>query len=325
MKKLISLLLISVILLLSVGCNSQELPPENSEPVVEARKTYRPEKKEYDNSPFSSGYYNEHDTAYLYFESCLDSTTDIFKATFLGTVKNNTSKTFLFDFEIKEVVKGEIDGNTVSVCVYPKYYMGVGYGGDDYGKVGGYNTNSINYTPGEDYLLILARHATTWMDEDYFLTIHDSLIIPLDKNGTPDINNSKMYNQDLMSHIQYDENKEKIQNGELINLVLEQTKGNPQVIKSSDFIEDTDPTMVMSSATYVLGIEIEYKSDQNIGFDGSQIYHYKVIKSIKGETERISGSFRAKSDKIQVGEKYTIALNEKYALISRNAIFPYTE
>ena len=325
MKKIICLLLAAVVLLLSVGCNQQE-PIGETEPIVEARKTYRPEKKEYDNSPFSSGYYNVFDTSYQSFEACLKNTTDIFKATFLGTVKDNTTKYFFFDFEINEIIKGELDGNTVTVCVNPANYSGVGCF-DEIPPEGasGYNTNSIPYGKTKSYLLLLSRRAESWNDTDWFIPIHNSLVIPLDENGKPDIQASKMYGIDLLSNILSKELKESVANGNLINAVLENTKNNPKVIKVDGFIDETDPITVMTSATYVLVVEIKAKRSQSIAFNGSEAFDYKVIKSIKGEPTREIGVIRASSEKLKVGEQYVIAFSENYSVISRNAIFPYTE
>lgn len=331
MKKIICLLLAAVVLLLSVGCNQQE-PKESAETPLEplfsnTTGLYSPESKEYDNTPYDTGIGSTtrslHDIGYMFFEDKFNDITDIVKAKFIGTVKVNDM--YFFDFEIKKSVKGNFDSKEISIYLSPmRYFLGGGYP-EGAPHVGGYSTYGIPYEVGSDYLLLLERTSTSFSQKDFLCFAHDSLLIPLDSEENPDISKSRMYEMEFLPNIREASAKEKIQNGGLIEYILEGTKNNSNVKNISENMNGTDVLSLYDSAVHV--IIVEPKSIIRPQFS---YYSYfgnarsvNITKVIKGDID--AESFERNitlPTEMKDGEPYLIMLDKNFSVLSRSAIFP---
>lgn len=321
MKKLISLLLISVILLLSVGCNSQEQPSESvsettgTEVKQIALTTYKVSSDKKKSRTFISA--NSHWQC-QYFEKYLDKTTHIVKAKFLESFDIEWEK--VVNFEISEVIRGELIDKTISVIYNPIGYLNNGEH---------FSTDTIEYKVGNEYLLLLRRVSTPYLDEDVLHPIDDgSLIIPLDANGNADIKQAKIYQQELVNWIGDESLKTAIEDGKFLEKLLEMTKDNPSVANSyGELLNETDLVRIVSGASNVFFIEIkaelEYNGNGNLFYIGD--YKCEVFRTVKGDPDVLNGTIELPIDKVEVGKKYLVALDDYGFLVGRNAIFPYTE
>ena len=337
MKKLISLLLISVILLLSVGCKEQEQKEstEHSETqetqeiqATKVRATYKPNVQYQNKVAFGFESIIEDGGIYRSFDKLLEetNTTDIVKATYLGAAKRTPNCYFFF--EINEVVRGEIIDTTIAV---PEINVRYSISTPDC-PISGYHTYT-DYVVGSKYLLLLERTSTPHLAEKDIANISPSyLVIPLDNAGEPIVSESLLYNQNLLLHVESEEIKKQINDGKLIDCILELTKEDAYKYKDSP-INIIDKDTVIDRADYVLNIEIV----SCVGSEYSNLsaeYRCKFISASKGSvswqptTESGYVYVELTKSKIKIGEKYTVAVGKqagKYFLISRNAIFPYTE
>ncbi len=325
MKKLISLLLISVILLLSVGCNSQEKPNESVSETTSAEvkpialTTY---KVSSDKKKDRTWRMLRTSSGYRRFEDYLNNVTHIIKAKFSESFEIEYEN--VLNFEISEVIRGELIDKTISVIYSPCEYQG----GE--GEVDFFSTYPVEYNMGNEYLLLLRRVSTPYLDEDILHPIDDgSLIIPLDANGNADIKQAKIYQQELTNWIGDASLKTAIEDGKFLEKLLEITKDNPSVFNSyGDLLNETDIYRILSGASNVFFIEIkeklEYDNEYNKSFYIGD-YKCEVFKTVKGDPDILNGTIRLPIDKVEVGKKYLVALDDYGFLVGRNAIFPYTE
>ena len=319
MKKLISLLLISVILLLSVGCNTQEpLNESQSEQPTEEKKT---EPKVYDNTPYSE---NEvliiEDGGYNQIEYLLGNVTDIVKATYVGTIKKHPN--YLHDFEVKEVVKGNCEKTIVTILATPQT-ISPGWANT---PVKSYSSVEIEYETGKDYLLLLKRRQSIHKDEEILSPIEDTLILPLKESGNLDLEKCKMYNTDLMLHLKDTETEQALKNGTFIERLLELTKNNPTVYNAIDKT-DKEPIVTMNEADCVWVVKVERKiEDLLLPYYVSE-YYCKVTKTLKGE-EKEELIIQLPTEEVEIGKSYIIATQKNgnsYYLSSHNSLFEYSE
>lgn len=316
MKRIICLILATVVLLLSVGCNNQSDPtePPQTEQPTEEKQT---EPKVYDNSPYSGGMKNGWmDWGYNEFEAFLPRVSDIVKATFVGTVKKDAN--YLYDFEVKSVIKGTCQKELITVFVQPLEY--------DFGWYTGkiptthFETYEIDYLVGKDYLLLLSRKQIAYLDEDLLTPIENSLVIPLDESGNIKSEDCKLYDTDLALHLKDSETATALQNGTFIDKVLELTKDNSDVYYDS-ISKETDPAAVLSEAECVMTIKVGKKLNN---FDYPYYvgeYYFEVVENFKGNYDETTIDLPA--EKVEAGKVYTVALNEKGKLSGRNSIFSH--
>ena len=314
-KRILCLILSLCILFLFAGCNNEV------EEIETVRRTYKITTDEYDNTPDISSMACL-DYGYIWFDDCLSKTTDIVKATFLGTVKLND--VYYFNFEIQDILKGNFDDSVVSVYVNPADYVALI--GD--GPVSSYTTENIDYEVNKNYLLLLSRNVNVHYDGDLLSPIHDTLVILLGSDGTPDISASKMYNTNFEIHIRDSGLKQDILNGNLINRVLEITKDNPEVHISKDIIDTDDPVEILEKSEIVLIVTVDNKmvSSYDPPYDRA-FCDCSVVKVIKGDIEeKTLERLILTNSKVNSGEVYLLALNKPgnyYRLSSRNSIFPW--
>ena len=332
MKKIICLLLAAVVLLLSVGCNQQE-PKESAETPLEplfsnTTGLYSPESKEYDNTPYGivaeDIQIGSFDNIYLYFEDCLKYTTDVVKARFLGTVKK--SNKYFFDFEIIDPMKGNFDSKEISVHLYPMNYMGFESRYGESPHVAGYSTYDISYEVGINYLLLLKRIETTFCEKDFLCFASDFLVIPLTSEGKVDINNTKMYGIELAYNVYNATIKQGIQDGMLIEKIMETVRDNPTSLKLEENSSyETDTLKLYDEATYIFIIEPQSTKWSNSGY-----YSYFGYRRPVNITKVIKGDIDAESfernitlpTEMKDGEPYLIMLDKNFSILSRSAIFP---
>ena len=333
-------------LFLCVGCNNEseptEQPTQSSETLGQndtqnkARALYVPKVEIDPKLKFKERTYSFPGFS---FEEQLTraTTTDVVIGEYLGAAY--VIPNYYFFFKVDKLIKGEIHQETIAVCTDISNYYILACG--DVDNRDEMNTLSIitslplsppkipdgqrfysEYRKGKHYLLLLNRVSTPHLDtEDLLRFTEESIGIPVDDTGAPIIASSKMYQLSLASTIKTDEVKERVAKGELIDVILELTKDD---VYEESSVNIVDKDTVLSNATHIINVEIcyqnrEYKNDLYSRYD------CKIISVEKGEYKRETGSFSLTDAKVKIGGKYTIALDEKGKLISRNAIFPYTE
>ena len=316
-KRILCLILSLCILFLSTGCNNEV---EEGEPV---RPTYRATANVYDNVPFPISD-RIGDAGYSYFESFLNRTTNIVKATFLGTVKVAPDDYF-FNFKVTEEIKGRVDKDEISLFVYTECYMWLPLDKPDY------DTYRIDYEVGKNYLLMFQRVSMTHLQEDLLRPIHDSLVIPLDDNGIPDISSSLMYNTPFIEHVKDENLKQDILDGKLIERVLDLTRDNPEFADNVD-INTTDVTDILKQSECIIVVRINevYEYDRAIHNFFSRSCDCVVLEVIKGECSKDEiKRITLTTSKIEVGGTYLLAVNffegdsKNIYLSSKNSIFPW--
>lgn len=325
MKKIICLILALVILLLSVGCNQQEpsSPTETSAVEKVVPPTYKVTAQEKQERTLSRLY--THSTC-DYFEEFLKNTTHIVKAKFLEAIEIKDQN--VFNFEILDVIKGELSDETISVIYTPSQYDGC------VGNIDGvefFSTYTVGYEAGKDYLLLLKRVSTAYLDKDvlYFID-QGSLVIPLDEAGAPDISSAQMYHIDLVRCIKDESLKAAISEGKFLEKILELTEKNPIVFNSyGELLDETNATSIISSAENVFIIELKSQNTKYAGHTDVRFfeanYIFDVVETSKGSAKKLNGNITLPIDKVEVGKKYLVALDSNGWLVGRNAIFPYTE
>ena len=319
MKKIISILLVFIICLLCVACNSQEQQGEGtSKREQETEKVT--EQKIYDNTPYPYLFREWFDWPYIELESFSPNVNDIVKATYVGAVKKSPDY-YLYDFEVKEVIKGTCKKELITVWATAVEYSFGWY--DDKIPVLGYDTLAINYEVGKDYLLLLTRSPNEYMEKDGLRSVDDSLIIPLNENGTIDLENCKLYNTDLMLHIRDSETEEALKNGIFVERLLELTKDNPPV----DLEIDTpykDPGTTMNEADYVWIIKVEKDLEDPILPYYVAQYGCNIINKLKGDHSSDTVTIHLPTEKVEVGKTYVVALDSDHYLSSRYSLFEYS-
>lgn len=253
--KRISLLLV-VLLMILPGCQ-RESQYEDLELLLETA----PE-GEYE-SPTKSYL----DWSCSYYEDNIYRATDIIKGKYVTT--KQLYPNYIHIFEVTDIVRGIETENII-------YVRGKAEGLD------GHSTHEIDYTKDKEYLLLLVRTAGTYTPYDVLRSVHDSLIIPLNDRGEPDIANSRFCCFDLSTGIQDAGIKNAINSGNFLEYILEAIKYNPSIYneenrKVPDMMESIQKAdIVIKAVIWSEGIIEEYDR---------QYYTVRIENTLKGDFE----------------------------------------
>ena len=350
MKKILSLLLIFILLFLCVGCDQREEPTEQptqteetlgqNEPANKARDIYVPKVEIDANIEFEERIFTFLGVS---FEELLSrtTTTDVVIGEYLGAAY--VLPNYYFFFKVDRLIKGEIHQETIAVCTDRSsyYYEMVDYFETVENKTDVNVTLSVSsglslyssripngqkfytkYREGHHYLLLLNRISTPHLKtEDLLRFTEESIGIPVDKDGVPVVVSSKMYDTSLTSNIENEEIKQRVTNGELIDVILELTKDD---VYQESSVNIVDKNTVLANATYILNVEVYYEN-RDYENDLYSSYDCNVISVEKGDISRKKIALNLTDSKVKIGGKYTVALDENFELVSRNAIFEIPE
>ncbi len=287
MKKLISLLLITLNLFLLIGCAS-----EDTGETEDTQKVY--ENKAFDTISASK------QISYRSFDELSRDADDIVKATYEGMV---TSKGYyLLDFKAYDTLRGDIGNEIITLHYQPMNVTTLSADG-----VISYSTKDIIYEAGKDYLLFIKRSNTVYTEGYYFEPIEESLVVPIGNNASNWLQVSKIYGRSLSEHIESESIKKAV--GEVFFEKIKETK--PDYISSSGGYKTIiipQKSDVVANAPYLLSVEIEEMEEI------PRIYYRslckcRVISSEKGSLGGIIEVYLP-TEKVEVGKKYIIAIKE---------------
>ena len=308
MKKILSLLLIFILLFLCVGCDQNK---ENE------KETLSSDSEE--TTPERVGYYEQHDSATVPFNIILSRVTDVVKATYKETQYIYWEEgsyymvTYAHKFELIDSMRD--NPNTADVIVVsslPMYYDC------------GYSTVDIKYEKDKNYLLLVKNGITVYSKSTDL--VEDSLIIPLNENQDPDLDNSCIYSKDLISYIE-DEELKTAGNERFTDVLLEKVKNNAYISKVGNFFEGTDVETVISKTPYLVLARIKEKTEKGIAFDLSNC-KCEILNVWKGDLNVEELNIILPSDMVEEGCTYNLAIQgtsssqKRYELFGFRSVFP---
>jgi len=209
------------------------------------------------------------------FEKYLSSIMYIAEVNFVGKTvycreryENDKYLADLYEFEVIKSLRGDLPNKLIVASGEP------GNGIPRY---------DLEYKEGQRYLLLLSEYYTRTNRRIDFCP--ESLIIPLDNSGNPDMASSLIYEEPFERYVESEKIKTAIKNGTFVDYLLDATKDNPTHDQASGFIDDANFENMYNLAEYAVIVRIveprERPRPEN--FDYAKNYSCEVLTCLKGE------------------------------------------
>ena len=227
---------------------------------------------------------------FLTFNDAIDLSDVIVVATYISSeISNEQVKS---KFNVSEVLRGDINEDVVYI------FDSIGHSSVFDSELS-YQTGSIDYKVNKEYLLILSRNDSLFLDYPQHAII-SGLFIPIDN-----IEKSTMYGEPLFEMAD-------IRSTSDIRSTIHSAKA-PNNDEGQRYTSATDlPTIILES-DYILEIEIIDLYVEGI-YANSNTYYCRIINNLRGEnintiedTDVILVSFI--KDSVEIGESYIIMVN----------------
>lgn len=241
------------------------------------------------------------------FERSIDRITDVLKATYITTKQIDSKYVHIFD--VIETLRGE--GKDTRVYVHADAY-----------EFGCHSDHEIKYSKGQDYLLLLTRNILPYTSYDYLRNIKDSVCIPLNDQGEADIENSSFCSGTLISNFKSEKFKTAVEEGRIIDEILNMTEDNPLSILPEGFVASENLDDIVNGSDCIFKIKPQYANESIYLYDNVCC---EVTKVLKGDQNALTSrvDLLLPKDKVIYGEEYIVALNgdSNFSLSSRNSVY----
>ena len=295
-------------LFLCVGCDQGE--GQEKETLNKNNKQLEPDHIDYYTAMHSSK---------SSFDTLLSYVTDIVKVKYKETQnlywKSGASYSVTYAHKFETVDSLRENPNTPNIIVatsVPMFYSC------------GYSTVDIPYEKNKCYLLLLKNSIDVYGKRTNF--IEDSLVIPLDENQNPDIEQSHIYSEKLTLHIENEQLKS-ADNENFLRILLEKVKNNSHITKIGEFCEETDINAIISQTPYIALVQIKEKTAPNETFN-LVTCKCEVLTVWKGDLNVDEFEIVLPSDMVKEGYAYNLAIKSSnnsqkpYELFGYRSVYP---
>ena len=334
MKKIILLFILSILLLLIIGCNNNQTitDSEKDEPIntselsesnISTESNEKQESTTTSTSPSESvkqqpatGTEIAVEYSDISFEEALPQVTDVIIGRFkkMRTQNDNSAlgKTYFYEFVVEQNLRGNgTDSTTIVVVSDPSFVF-------------------PSFFEDQKYLLLLRRHGKSVTNDEEVLFFASNFYIPLYDNVTPIYGWAKWKDKDLKDSIKDQTVKNAFNNGTFIDYIVEQVKDNPLIIEHP-YIESTDINDIINGSD-VLKVHINNLSVTS--YDGTrETFSCNLLEALKGKqytSSQISIAFEAGD--VKVGQDYIVAVEAAenagdsfFVVSSKNSVFELSE
>ena len=251
---------------------------------------------------------------YLPFENSFNHTTDVVKATYVTTKDMGTTHAMIHGychiFEVGEVLYGEGLSGKLYVTDITDF--------------------SMRFAKGEEYVLLLRRYRSTYVQDDLY-SFSGLSRIPLDENGDADLKRAEMLHYDMpfLETLVEDELKAAVENGDFIEKMVEMISNvgyEPDPLP----MDSDDPETVLSDADCVAVITVGEKQGFPSGREFyCERYTCQVNEVLKGDPPT-EINVLLPTYAVETGEQYIVtltspSLNRNCAPSGRYFMFETTE
>lgn len=151
---------------------------------------------------------------YRTFEETLSGVTDVIIGEYRGVDKDRTTARNRYeDFAVVSQLKGEKTTDIISISTLPAEFTLENTGAS-------FSLSKTQYRIGQTYLLLLKRSSSTDADKDKFVSVQDSLLIPLDLSQNIIKEECLLYGMKLSEHFSSQDTTEAWNNGTFLTYVL---------------------------------------------------------------------------------------------------------
>ncbi|MBE6596053.1 MAG: hypothetical protein E7641_00120 [Ruminococcaceae bacterium] len=254
---------------------------------------------------------------YHSFEKSIDNATNILKGKCVSA--QNNKREVIYEFDVVEQYKGDTTAKKIYV-ESERILVGV--------ADKNYSFTDPDYSVGEEYLLLLARHISVYYDNDIYHLVSSRPYIPL--NGEEKIviyGNERLSGHSELSFFKSQKPEKVIEYTK--NVISNSQNADGVEYYGDPYIESTDLEDVVSKSEYVVKLIPTSKKD-NPSNSVTGYYVCSVVETYKGDTETNEIMVELRLDSVKLKQEYIIALSRisdsnSYRISSKNSIYDTSE